>query len=69
MKKAIIEYMKKHFDWTYNFNISDYTFYINDLTPRALRIEPFIKKYFNSTWEILGNTIYIECHYYDYEMH
>ena len=69
MKKALIEYMKNHFSWDYSHNYSEYTFFVDDLTSRALRIEPFIKKYFNSQWEILANTLYIECSYYDYDMH
>lgn len=63
MKKALIEYMKNHFDYTYSYNFSEYTFFVSDLTARAMRIEPFIKKYFNSQWELLANTVYIECQY------
>lgn len=68
MKKALIEYMKNHFDYTYSHNFCEYTFFVNDLTRRALRIEPFIKKYFNSQWEILGNSIYIQCNYFDTDL-
>lgn len=63
MKKALIEYMKNHFDYTYNYNFCQYKFFVSDLTPRAMRIEPFIKKYFNSRWEIFANSLYIECNY------
>lgn len=69
MKKALIDYMKRHFDWTYSFNYSEYTFSVNDYTSRAFRIEPFLKKYFNSQWEILANHIYVTCNYYDAELH
>ena len=69
MKKALIEYMKNHFSWTYSHNYCSYTFFENDFTSRSLRIEPFIKKYFNSQWEILGNSVYIECSYYDANLH
>lgn len=69
MKKALIEYMKNHFDWTYSHNYCDYTFFVSDLTKRAMRIEPFIRKYFNTRWEILGNSIYITCNYYDADLH
>lgn len=65
MKKELITYMKNHFSWNYSHNFCEYTFYENDLTSRAWRIAPFIKKYFNSQWEILGNSVYITCHYYD----
>ncbi len=69
MKKALIEYMKNHFDWTYNHNYCEYTFFVSDLTKRALRIEPFIRKYFNTRWELLGSSIYITCNYYDADLH
>lgn len=69
MKKELIKYMKNHFSYTYNYNMMEYTFTVNDLTIRALRIEPFIKKYFNSTWELFANSIIIICPYHDTDLH
>lgn len=66
MKKHLIEYMKKHFDYTYNYNLFEYTFFVSDLTKRAYRIMPFMKKYFNAEWEILGNTLFLNCKYFEY---
>lgn len=65
MKKMLIDYMKKYFSWTYNYNLSRYTFFVSDFTSRALRIEPFVQKHFNSQWSILGNTLFIECQYFE----
>lgn len=65
MKKALIEYMKNHFDYTYNYNIYEYTFFNRDMTKRMIRIEPFIKKYFNKQWEVFGHYLIITCNYFD----
>lgn len=65
MKKALIEYMKNHFDYTYNFNIHEYTFWNKTTTNIMFRIEPFIKKYFNEKWELFGDYFIIKCNYFD----
>lgn len=69
MKKALIQYMKNHFDWTYSYNYCEYTFKVSELTKRALRIEPFITKYFNTHWEIFGHYVIITCNYFDSDLH
>ena len=62
MKSELIKYLKNHFDYTYNFNLREYTFFVDTLTSRAIRIEPFINKYFGTTWEIFANDLMVTCH-------